>query len=39
MRKITEEELKKILENHKHWLEEDCEVEAGIAPAFGRRET
>ena len=25
MRKITEEELKKILENHKHWLEEDCE--------------
>ena len=25
MRKITKEELKKILENHKHWLEEDCE--------------
>ena len=25
MRKIKKEELKKILENHKHWLEEDCE--------------
>ena len=25
MREIAKEELKKILENHKHWLEEDCE--------------
>lgn len=25
MKKITEEELKKILENHSHWLKEDCE--------------
>lgn len=25
MRKITQKELREILENHKHWLNEDCE--------------
>ena len=25
MEKYTDEELKKIIENHQHWLNEDCE--------------
>ena len=25
MQKITQEELDKIIEQHKHWLNEDCE--------------
>ena len=25
MKKLTQEQLNKILEEHKHWLNEDCE--------------
>ena len=25
MRKLTQEQINKILEGHKHWLNEDCE--------------
>lgn len=24
MKKITQDELNKIIENHQHWLKEDC---------------
>ena len=30
MKKITEEELKKIIENHSHWIKEDCEGWEGM---------
>ena len=30
MRKITQEELNKIIEQHKHWLNEDCEGWEGM---------
>lgn len=25
MKKITQEELNKVIENHQHWLKEDCD--------------
>ena len=25
MKRLTQEEINKVLENHKHWLAEDCD--------------